>query len=120
MNLRNFLNIYEQFQNQNFSYDGHILKEKLMNLSIFEFIISSDNLAKYLELILNHVIFYNKKVITEKILNSDSLIIDYKFNKILFNYIPKESTEFEFLSLLLKKGLLNLSRKDKNSRKYYE
>jgi len=95
-------------------------KTNILNLSIFEFIINSDNLTKYLELISNHVILNKKKVIAEKILNSDSLIIDYKFIKILFNYIPKESTEFEFLSLLLKKGLLNLSRKDKNSRKYYE
>ncbi len=77
-----------------------------MNLSNFSFIIDANSLTNYFELILNYTTLQEKRKISEKILNSDSLTIDYKYSKILFNYNSKDPAEIEFLSSLFKMGLL--------------
>ncbi len=77
-----------------------------MNLSNFNFIIDANSLTNYFELILNYTTLQEKRKISEKILNSDSLVMDYKYSKILFNYNPKNPAEIEFFSSLFKKGLL--------------
>jgi len=77
-----------------------------LNLSNFSFIIDANSLTNYFELILNYTTLQEKRKISEKILNSDSLTIDYKYSKILFNYNSKDPAEIEFLSSLFKMGLL--------------
>ena len=101
----------ENHNKLNFRDDlDNIGKNNLLNLYIFNFKINASNLTKYFELFINNTTINIEKQITERILNSDFLIIDYKYSKISFNYTIRDQTEKRFLSSLFKEGLLNLSK----------
>ena len=83
-------------------------KNNLFDFSNFNFIIDTNSLTNYFDLISDFTISQEKRKISEKILNSDSLLIDYKYRKIFFNYIAKNPIEIKFLSLLFESGILTI------------
>ena len=91
-----------------FNKKGINKKNNFLVFFNFSFIIDVNNLTKYFEFISNYITLEEKRKIIEKILNSDSLTIDYKYCKILFDYIVENPAEIKFLNSLFKIGLLNL------------
>lgn len=99
----------EDYENLNFNNNkDDNEKDNLLDFSDFNFIIDVNSLRDYFDLILNFTFSEEKRKISEKILNSDSLLIDYKYRKILFNYTANDPTEVKFLRSLFENGILSI------------
>jgi len=79
----------------------------LIKPTIFEFIINPKNLFENYKFILQDTNIDLELIFKEKILNSNSLTIDYMNNKIIFKYTADDVQEIQLFSSLLTRGLLN-------------
>ena len=79
----------------------------LIQPTIFEFIINPKNLFENYKFILKDINIDSELIFKEKILNSNSLAIDFKNNKIKFKFTANDVQEIQLISSLLTRGLLN-------------
>ncbi len=79
----------------------------LIDPTTFEFVINPNNLFENYKFILQDTNLESVLIFKDKILNSNSLVVDYKNNKIKFKYTAKDEQEIQLFSSLLTRGLLN-------------